>query len=421
MVVNIRLRGRTDVTPDDEDSMGRAWYGYDPREDPAELWASNRGRYSLSRTRLADERYATFVFEGKVVLVAEFHDWEVVDHPEPREKLALIGRPLLVGHPVRDALLGTDVGRGRFTIWYTPDPVADGASSDSRRAVLLTWNPDKGDWAEGYEDAVERTALGEELASRWSTGSRRSGLGPGDRALLLRQGSEPRGIVAAGRVTSDVYEDAHWDGSGGIANYVDVTFDVVVQPDEVLPVAELREAVPSQNWSPQGSGSLVRTEDVEAVEQLWGDHLDRLVGGDVSGAGASGKRSGQGRMLDPVLRKKIEDAAQDRLMASFRDDGWQVQDTRYGNPYDAVATRNGETRYLEAKGTITPGGSVVLTRGEVEHARSHPGEWTVGIWSGIRFLDDGELDGDAGAFEILTVTPAYEHLEVIDYRWRVPR
>ncbi len=401
--------------------MGRAWYGYDPREDPVELWASNRGRYSLDRKRLADERYATFVFEGKVVLVAEFHDWEVVDHPEPQEKLALIGSPLPVGHPVRDALIDSDVGRGRFTIWYTPDPVPEGTVSDSRRGVLLTWNPDKGDWAEGYEDAVEKTALGGEVASRWSTGSRRSGLAPGDRAFLLRQGAEPRGVVAVGRITSEVYEDAHWDGSGGIANYVDVTFEVVLQPDEVLPVADLQSAVPTQNWSPQGSGSLVKSANLEPIEQLWGTHLDQLLGGDVAGGPDSGKRSGQGRMLDPVLRKKVEDAAQDRLMASFRDDGWDVEDTRFGNPYDAIATRNGETRYLEAKGTVTPGGSVVLTRGEVEHARSHPGKWIVGIWSGIRFLDDGEVDQDAGAFEILTVTPADEHLEVIDYHWRVPR
>lgn len=424
MVLNIRLRDRISVTPEDEDSMGRAWYGFDPGVSADELWATNRGRYSISSKRFEDERYATFVFRGKVVLVAEFDDWELVEHPEPRQKIALIGRPLSVGHPVYDALIGTDAGRGRFTVWYTPDPgeVKDPAPA---RTVLLTWNPSKWDWGIEYDIAIDNTSQGQEVSDRWSTGRRSSGLQAGNRAFLLRQGPEPRGIVASGWVTSGVVQDEHWDGSGREGNYVDVAWDVVLSEDEMLSTEELQSGVPDQDWTPQASGTLVGAESLRMLELAWSDHLSALTQSQEKARTETSGRvdpsnSGQGRQLDAAVRKKIEDAAQDRLMKVYEDEGWTVTDTRYGNPFDATAERDGQILYLEAKGTNSPGVTVTLTRGEVEHARANPGEWIVGIWSGIRFLDDGEVDPQSGRFVVMEATPDDDALEIIDYRWRVP-
>lgn len=63
-------------------------------------------------------------------------------------------------------------------------------------------------------------------------------------------------------------------------------------------------------------------------------------------------------------------------MGFFRDQGWNVVDTRLGNPYDAVATRDREVVHLEAKGTETEGAAVMVTVGEIEHARSNPVRWS---------------------------------------------
>jgi len=54
--------------------------------------------------------------------------------------------------------------------------------------------------------------------------------------------------------------------------------------------------------------------------------------------------------MDPERRTKVENAAQDRLMDHYRKDGWTVKDTRHGNPYDAIAEKDGEVVYLELKG-----------------------------------------------------------------------
>lgn len=86
---------------------------------------------------------------------------------------------------------------------------------------ILAWNPTKWDYPEGvYERDVARTAAGEATDDRWSVGGRRGGIAEGDRAFLLRQGPDRRGIVASGHFTSGVYEDESghlWDRSADYA------------------------------------------------------------------------------------------------------------------------------------------------------------------------------------------------------------
>jgi len=89
--------------------------------------------------------------------------------------------------------------------------------------------------------------------------------------------------------------------------------------------------------------------------------------------------SAQGWQSDLVRRKQVEDAAQDRLMEHYRAEGWTVTDTRHGNSYDAVARRAGEVLFLEAKGTETDGAAVLVSKGEVKHAREHPGQCVMGV------------------------------------------
>src|SRR5689334_7734855 len=102
---------------------------------------------------------------------------------------------------------------------------------------LLTWNPDKWEWEDVHFDgAIQRTAEGELVPDQWSTGGRTNDVEKGDRLFLLRQGVEPRGVVASGWFNSSIWQGPHWDGTPGrTANYADVLWQAVVG-DDVLPL-----------------------------------------------------------------------------------------------------------------------------------------------------------------------------------------
>ncbi|MHC6595100.1 protein NO VEIN domain-containing protein [Arthrobacter sp. C152] len=271
MVINIRLSDRTMANGDDP--LEREWYGYDPAVTPEELWAHNRGDYSLDASRVATERWAALNYKGRVVLVAELGDpdHEILPDIARKPKKALIGRVLSDGDSIHDALIGTPVVYdGRNSIKYGPDPQFPGVS---------------------------------------------------------------------------------------------------------------------------------------AVEELQAP--------DCPGA------RGQGLQMDAVTRKVIEDTAQDRLMRWYRQRGWTVTDTRLSRPYDAVAVKGNDKVYLEAKGTQSGGGSVIVTRNEVDHAREHPGQCRMGVWSEMRLLD-GVVDPDAGTFRILAFDPDRRDLRPRDFDWTLP-
>lgn len=165
-----------------------------------------------------------------------------------------------------------------------------------------------------------------------------------------------------------------------------------------------------------GGGGTVSREGiatlVHAVEILL-----EVVGVDVENE----PETGQGRVQDPLRRRKIEMAAQAWMMDHFCREGWSVTDTHLGRPYDAVARKGRRILYLEAKGTTTEGSTVVVTRNEVAWARAHPGECVLGIWSDMQFDPTGEVSQSAGFTQLFDWYPADEDLSPIDYDWRVPR
>ncbi|WP_366914055.1 DUF3883 domain-containing protein [Nocardioides sp.] len=128
---------------------------------------------------------------------------------------------------------------------------------------------------------------------------------------------------------------------------------------------------------------------------------------------------GQNRMLDPVRRSKVEMAAQGWLMGTFERDGWDVVDTHLTAPYDALARKGEELLYLEAKGTTTRGESVIVTRAEVAWARSHPGQCILGVWSGMIFDNEGEINPDVGYYTVQYWNPEDEELDPISFDYRV--
>jgi hypothetical protein len=71
--------------------------------------------------------------------------------------------------------------------------------------------------------------------------------------------------------------------------------------------------------------------------------------------------------------------------------------------------------YLKAKGTVTNGERVIVTRREVRFARAHPGECVIGILSGITLKADGTIDEKSGTLRQYGWEPYDDELVPLQY------
>jgi len=104
---------------------------------------------------------------------------------------------------------------------------------------------------------------------------------------------------------------------------------------------------------------------------------------------AARRGGGQGRGLDAVQRRAVEDHATRVVTLRLEREGWGVSDvSREHIGYDLLATRGEEQMHVEVKGTTGEGSSVLLTKNEVSHAR-RDGRATLAVVSGIRLVSAG--------------------------------
>jgi 5-methylcytosine-specific restriction enzyme A len=143
-------------------------------------------------------------------------------------------------------------------------------------SYLLTWNPKKWKWQTFEADYRSIRKVGY-LDSGWSCGVTRR-IKKDDRLFLLRQGTEPRGIVAAGVATSDPFEDVHFADKKKRAFYIDARFDVLLRPEtEILPRSALgRGRLRDVHWDPQASGMSIPPDAAAELEDVWAAHLESL-------------------------------------------------------------------------------------------------------------------------------------------------
>jgi len=150
---------------------------------------------------------------------------------------------------------------------------------------LLKWNPRN--WSRADFDGFYVSYLSGQPLS-WACGGTKRILA-GDRFFLLRTGSDPRGIVGAGDITSAPFYDPHYDPvqaeAGKTALYVDIRFDYLAHPDEPIPIprADLdRPSLQSTIWGVQGSGKQIPPNIAEELERLWHDriNIDKPTGPD---------------------------------------------------------------------------------------------------------------------------------------------
>lgn len=149
---------------------------------------------------------------------------------------------------------------------------------DATPMFILTWHPLHFRWPEfGYDEAIQVTAAGQPWPEAWTIGVRKGGIGPGDRAVIYRQYQE-RGLVASGVFTSSVEIGKHWEHAGRAVRKVQVTWDIVLDYADRLPLEILKAKIPEVRWDHiQGSGIAVPAPAADRLGELWARHASEVL------------------------------------------------------------------------------------------------------------------------------------------------
>lgn len=411
MAININLDARSDVDPASQ-PIPRAFTGYDPQVSDELSWNANRGVFVLD-DRAQNERLATFSHDGLVKLVAELEGIEHLE-TEAGAAQALLGRILPPGDPVRDALINREITAQERISFFDTDELESMSAAEryqtrTQRTFLLNLYPEKWVWTpEDEAEIVARTASGASWREPWMTGGRRQGIESGDRVFLMQTGQGKRGIRGAGIVHTPVYQAEHWDDPTKVGNYVDITWDVLLPADRVLPVEELCARIPAYGWNPQKGGVELHQPMAGELEALWADHLGEdqpTMVRRVPGWGAE----------DPRRRALTAEAAH-RAVEQLTAEGWEVVEAHADRPFDAVLTRDGETRYLLAKAIETQGRPIYLSAEEAEHLIANPGESDLAVLSDVDFEGGSAVLG-SGALTISPANLAAQDIHPVLYLW----
>jgi 5-methylcytosine-specific restriction protein A len=131
---------------------------------------------------------------------------------------------------------------------------------------LLTWNPDRWNW-KNLDATIARVKRTRFCPDQWTC--RTSKILPGDRVFLLRQGHEPRGIMAAGEASSARLPGAHYSSPRKKSTYVRLRWDSLFA-EPILPRARLsRNDLAGMHWNIMCSGVEIPPRIAARLEQIW--------------------------------------------------------------------------------------------------------------------------------------------------------
>ena len=90
-------------------------------------------------------------------------------------------------------------------------------------------------------------------------------------------GTPPRGIIAHGKITENIFEGGHWqyDKTEKVINYIDGECDTLLdyRTQGILDISILDEIFPQQHWHSQQSGIRIRDEVLPALNELWAEAI----------------------------------------------------------------------------------------------------------------------------------------------------
>jgi 5-methylcytosine-specific restriction protein A len=81
---------------------------------------------------------------------------------------------------------------------------------------LFVWNPNNWEWKD-LDSMIETLNKTGVTSTQWSCASHKS-IRLGDRAFLIRLGTQPKGILGSGYVSSMPFQASHWSDPNKISN-----------------------------------------------------------------------------------------------------------------------------------------------------------------------------------------------------------
>ena len=124
---------------------------------------------------------------------------------------------------------------------------------------LFTWNPQKWDWVD--QKNLIAQLPNKKPSRKWATVSTKN-IGIGDRFILIKIGAIPKnekGIIGIGSIISPPFEDIDFLKRDKMRNFVTLEFDQLSQkPFIYLDELEYKYSHHNQNWTPEGSGILIK-------------------------------------------------------------------------------------------------------------------------------------------------------------------
>ncbi len=137
-----------------------------------------------------------------------------------------------------------------------------------QNSFLFAWNPSKWPW-EDLEKNIEELQKAGKVTLRWSCRSHKQ-VKVGDRAFLVRLGSNPKGIMASGWIVSGPFLSQHWSGQEKDTYRVYIEFDTILNPNKQS-ILSVRSLTAGQQWTPQSSGISIKSGNAEELEKQWFD------------------------------------------------------------------------------------------------------------------------------------------------------
>jgi hypothetical protein len=122
-----------------------------------------------------------------------------------------------------------------------------------------------------------------------------------------------------------------------------------------------------------------------------------------------------------TIRRAVEKFAMTKAHSAFAAKGYKhLKDTANFKPYDYTCERDGNEFFVEVKGTQTPGKTLILTRGEVEHIGSHADQCILVLVHSVSVSGKKTIRVSGGKTEVKeSWRLRSEDLSPIQYAWTV--
>ena len=297
----------------------------------------------------------------------------------------------------------------------------------STRFLMTAWAQET--WREYASDGMQGDPLRHAAGRRFRDHGLRAGdtvyvVGQHDGQLLLIGRLRVKAVVdqadAERRLGQSLYEAP--DHIVGEPPWATVRFDRVV-PE---PVARSLTTVNGGRLAFR-SGTAYRLEpQALRTDRLLSAALDELFVNEPLGSEEAqalleavrpGRRRG-GERLTAAARRAVELQAMRLAEEWLHAEGWDPEDCSAFQPFDFLAQKADERLFVEVKGTTGTGVKVILTAGEVEHARQHSRNCALIIVSRIQLdvRDPAKPKASGGVVQVLRPWEApAEQLRAIAY------